>query len=281
MKFTHVLAAMVVSLFLVTVCTAAGELFPRRTIGLDARLNSPYISSNGGTAYLHISVTTPDVGTAKRRPMNISVVLDRSGSMAGEGKIDYAKRALNSLIDQLNPEDIFSIVVYDDQIDVLRAAAPVRDKWELKRLVESIYARGSTNLGGGMIEGFQQVQRYVSKEFVNRVVLLSDGLANQGIVDPTELNRIARQYRSKSITLTTMGVGLDYNENLMVALADNGGGNYYFIESPNILASILRKEMNMLASIVAQNAVLEMTLGKGVHLKDIIGCEYRPENALY
>ncbi|MCI0707998.1 MAG: VWA domain-containing protein [Ignavibacteriae bacterium] len=280
MKLTQFFAVIAVVL-LTTALGFANDLFPTRTIGLNARLNSPYISSLGGVAYLHVSVTTPNIGVAKRRPMNISVVLDRSGSMASEGKIDYAKRALNSLIDQLTNDDILSIVIYDDYIDVLRPAAPVRNKWEVKRLVESVYARGATNLGGGMMEGFRQVEQYVSKEFVNRVVLLSDGLANEGIVDPYQLNKIAKQYRSKSITITTMGVGLDYNENLMVGLANNGGGNYYFIESPNTLASILRKEFNMLSSIVAQNAVLELSLGKGVHLKDIIGCEYRPENALY
>ncbi len=197
--------------------------------------------------------------------------------MAGEGKIDYAKRALNTLIDQLSGEDILSIIVYDDRIDVLREAGPVRDKWELKRLVESIYARGSTNLGGGMIEGFRQVERNRKREFVNRVVLLSDGLANQGITDPHQLNQIARRYRSNSIVLTTMGVGLDYNENLMVGLAENGGGNYYFIESPNTLASILRKEFNLMSSVVAQSAVIEMNLGSGVHVNDVIGCEYRPD----
>ena len=168
--------AIVIVLLALGAESAAGELFPGRlrgnTIGLEGRLNSPYISSNGGTVFLHLAVTTPNIGSTRRRPMNISVVLDRSGSMGSEGKIDYAKRALNSLIDQLTAEDILSIVIYDDQIDVLRPAGPVRDKRELKRLVESVYARGSTNLGGGMVEGFRQVECYVSREFVNRVVLL-------------------------------------------------------------------------------------------------------------
>jgi Ca-activated chloride channel family protein len=258
-----------------TECAARGP-YGSRPITLDARVNCPYLSSNGGTVYLHLTVNTPNIGPVRRRPMNLSVVLDRSGSMGGE-KINYAKQALTTLIDQLTGEDILSIVVYDDRIDVLREAGPVRDKWELKRLVESVYARGSTNLGGGMMEGFRQVERNRKREYVNRVVLLSDGLANQGITDPHQLNQIARRYRSSSIVLTTMGVGLDYNENLMVGLAENGGGNYYFIESPNTLASILRKEFNLMSSVVAQSAVIEMTLGSGVHVNDVIGCEYRPD----
>jgi Ca-activated chloride channel family protein len=116
---------------------------------------------------------------------------------------------------------------------------------------------------------------------VNRVILLSDGLANRGITDPHELNRIARQYRSRSISITTMGVGLDYNENLMVGLSESGGGNYYFIESSYGLASMLQKEFNTIASVLAQNASIELTLGRGVRVLDIIGCEYGDEGGRY
>jgi Ca-activated chloride channel family protein len=105
------------------------------------------------------------------------------------------------------------------------------------------------------------------------VILLSDGLANQGITDPHELNRIAKRYRSKSISLTTMGVGLDYNENLMVGLSESGGGNYYFIETPSQLASIMNREFNSAGSVIAQNAYIELKLGRGVRMLDVIGCE--------
>ena len=90
-----------------------------------------------------------------------------------------------------------------------RPTESLRSEW--KRLVSDISPRNSTNLGGGMIEGFRQVERHRSREYVNRVILLSDGLANQGVTDPRELNRIARNHRDETISLTTMGVGLDYN----------------------------------------------------------------------
>lgn len=243
-------------------------------IMMEGKLNCPYISHKGGTAFLQISITTPAIESPKRRPMNIAVVLDRSGSMADQKKIEYAKQSLYLLIDQLTSEDILSIVIYDDVIQVLRDARRVDNKREIKRLVESVYPRNSTNLGGGMIEGFHQVEKNLNREYVNRVVLLSDGLVNQGITDPYELNKIARQYRTRSISLTTMGVGLDYNENLMVGLSESGGGNYYFIENPNSLASIMRKEFNLLSSLVAQNASVELALGRNVHVRDVIGCEH-------
>jgi Ca-activated chloride channel family protein len=253
-------------------------------VKLDGKLNCPFISTAGGTAYLHIILAT-DVTEKRdgpRRPMNISVVLDRSGSMADERKIDYAKSALNKLIDQLDGEDIFSLVVYDDVIDVLHTARRVgANKSLLKRLVREIHPRNSTNLGGGMVEGLRQAERNLGREYINRVILLSDGLANQGITRPVELNAIAKKYRNKSISLTTMGVGLDYNENLMVGLAESGGGNYYFIERPSQLASIMNKELNDVSTVVAQNAFIDLRLGRGVRVMDVIGCESVDEGDLY
>jgi Ca-activated chloride channel family protein len=253
----------------------AMSLFPRDPIiSMNARISCPYITTTGGTAFLNIEVVTRDFRPVDRRPMNISVVLDRSGSMAVEGKIENAKATLLSLVNQLRPNDILSIVIYDDVVEVLRGARRVDNKNEIRRLVEGVYPRGSTNLGGGMVEGFRQVECNLGKEYVNRVVLLSDGLANRGIVDPSELNRIARRYRSKSISLTTMGVGLEYNENLMVGLSENGGGNYYFIESAYGLASIMQKEFNLIAAVLAQNATIELKLGRGVRVRDAIGCDH-------
>jgi len=247
-------------------------------ITLDGRLNYPYLSSSGGRMFLQLSVSARDFILPERRPLNLCVVLDRSGSMADERKIDYAKKALVALIDQLNSKDILSVVIYDDVVEVLCDAQHVRNKSRLKRQIQGIEPRGSTNLGGGMIEGFRQVEYRLDREYVNRVVLLSDGLANQGITDPGELNRIARNYRSRSIALTTMGVGLEYNENLMVGLSESGGGNYYFIESPRNLASIIRNELNALSCVVATNATIELTLGRNVRLVNVIGCEHRMES---
>lgn len=268
------------------ISTSQAMSFPRNepTVTLDGKLNCPYISAGGGTVYLQMSLRSSDFKDQMRdrRPMNISVVLDRSGSMGDQRKIEYAKSAIHKLIDQLHSEDIFSLVIYDDVVEVLSHAAKVgRGRNELKRLVSDIYPRNSTNLGGGMIESLRQVERNIGREYVNRVILLSDGLANQGITDPNELNRIARNHRNKSISVTTMGVGLDYNENLMVGLAESGGGNYYFIESPSQLASIMSREVNAASSVIAQNAFIELELGRGVRVVDVIGCEKIVEGNMY
>jgi Ca-activated chloride channel homolog len=266
--------------FIITIITALGLLStvagstPNQKITINGHVNCPFISHNGGTAYLLLSITAPPAEVRRRQPMNLSVVLDRSGSMADQRKIDYAKSAVRALMEQLQTGDIFSFVIYDDVVDVVRGAKPVRDRQELFGILDEVFARGATNLGGGLAEGLRQVDRYRDKEYVNRVILLSDGLANRGITDPYELQRMVQRSRSKSVSLTTMGVGLEYNENLMMRLSESGGGNYYFIESPQTLASIFRKELKSLSCVVAQNASLELRLGKGVHLRDAIGLEH-------
>jgi Ca-activated chloride channel homolog len=248
---------------------------PRERLQFEGHVNCPAVSTSGGRVYLRLSIVSQDHRRSDRRPVNLAVVLDRSGSMAEQSKMEHAKAALLALVDQLKCDDIFSLVIYDDVVEVARPAGRVgRDKQDIRSLVQEICPRGSTNLGGGMQEGFRQVERNTGREYINRVILLSDGLANQGITDPHRLQGIARRQREHSISLSTVGVGLDYNENLMVGLSENGGGNYYFIESSYNLASILRKEFDRLADVMAQNVTIELELGRGVTLRDAIGFEH-------
>ena len=271
----------VLSLLLVTVSLGQHKIIRNEGIGFYGHLNTNTIGYNGGTVYLQIEVNTPSIQSDNRKPMNIAVVLDRSGSMSEDRKISYAKKAILSLLDQLTSDDYLSIVIYDNRVDVLASRQRVTDKRYLKRLVDRITPRGATNLGGGMIEGFNQIERSADREFVNRVILISDGLANQGITNPYELNRIASRYRSKSISLTTMGVGLDYNENLMLGLANQGGGNYYYIESPNQITGIFNEELQGLTSVIAQNATIDLSFGNGVTLADVIGCQWQDNKRHY
>lgn len=255
---------------------------PRRPAGeitVSGTLTSTCIPTAGGTVFLQLSIDAKGFALPDRsyRPMNIAVVLDRSGSMEEERKLDFAKQSVLALIDRLSSADYLSIIIYDNEVGTLLPTQRVTDKERIKRLVRDIYPSGATNLGGGMLEGFRQLEPMLDREMVNRVMLLSDGLANRGITDPGELNRYVRSYRLRGISLTTIGVGLDYNENLMMSLAETGGGNYYFVESPAQLASIFNNEIRSASYVVAQNASIELKLGAGVRINDVIGYEWRRE----
>jgi Ca-activated chloride channel family protein len=264
-------------LAIAAVAQAAGFAPPQKDkLRFDGHVSCPAVSTSGGRVYLRLSIAAHDHQRPERHPVNLCVVLDRSGSMSEESKMQYAKSALYALIDQLRSEDIFSLVIYDDVVDVVRPACRVGwEKEQIRGLVDEISPRGWTNLGGGMQEGFRQVEKNTGREYVNRVILLSDGLANQGITDPLRLQAIARRERDHAISLSTIGVGLDYNENLMVGLSEHGGGNYYFLESSRNLASILRKEFDRISNVMAQNVTIELELGQGVRLLDAIGYEHR------
>ncbi len=272
------IAASLLLPLLLTVQSMGFTFPPREKIRFEGHVSCPAVSTAGGRVFLRLSIATRDHHRPERRPVNLCVVLDRSGSMSEESKMNYARAALVALIDQLKRDDIFSLVIYDDVVEVVRAAARVgSEKERIRNLVEDINPRGWTNLGGGMIEGFRQVEKNSCKEYVNRVILLSDGLANQGITDPYRLQNIARKQRNHSISLSTIGVGLDYNENLMVGLSEHGGGNYYFLESSRNLATVLRKEFDRLSDVMAQNVVIELDLGRGVTLLDAIGYNHHAD----
>jgi Ca-activated chloride channel homolog len=200
---------------------------------------------------------------ARRIPLNISIVIDRSGSMQGI-KLGYAKKAAKNIIDQLNEQDIVSIVVYDNDIDTIQGPVHIIDRERIKSKIDAIIARASTNLWGGTEQGYSFVKRNVAPAFVNRVLLISDGQANVGLTDSALIRTRVQKYKDdQGISLSTFGVGLDYNETLMTDMAETGAGNYYFIDAPSKMTSIFDNELNGLLNVAAQNAELRIRIPKG------------------
>ncbi len=258
-------------------------LSPRRLsvgeVTLHGSLNTTCLATRGGTAYLHLDIRTAGFPEPDRsyRPKNIAVVLDRSGSMEHERKLEYAKEAVLRLLDELGSADYLSIIVYDDRVQTLLPRDRVRDKERIRALIRGIRPGGATNLGGGMEAGFREIEEFAGTATVNRVILLSDGRANKGVTNLQELERIARSYRARSVSLSAMGVGLDFNEDLMMGLAGAGGGNYYFIENPRTLASIFETELGGIRRIALQNATVRLSPGRGVRVRDVIGYEFEAD----
>ena len=206
----------------------------------------------------------------RRTPLNLAVVLDKSGSMAG-AKLEKAKQAAMQLVDRLAPNDIFSLVIYSDQARVLVSAQRVEDKDALKEKIESIKADGSTALYAGVKLGADQLQEFFSSKRINRVILLSDGLANVGPSSPRELRRLGSDLSERGISATTIGVGDDYNEDLMAGLAEASDANYYYVKDTEKLPEIFAKELGELLTVAARDVRIEIVCPDGVKPLGFIG----------
>lgn len=228
---------------------------------VETRLDKSYYLAKGDKKeiYLYIEVHGTEAKSDKKRaPLNVSLVLDKSGSMKGD-KIKYAKKAIDFVIDQLSPEDMLSIVQYSDAVQVVSSSDYVKNKEALHRQVSNINESGSTNLSGGMVEGYVQIKAGKTDGYIRRNLLISDGLANAGITDPQQIQRLAeKHFRENGIATSTFGIGLDYNENLMTSISEAGGGNYYFIDNADKIPDIFAKELNGLLQVVAQSTKLKV-----------------------
>lgn len=230
-----------------------------------------HTDSQNRVGYLYIETKVGDFvnPNAKWLPLNIAIVIDRSGSMAG-AKMKYAKEAAKTIIDKLTPEDFVSIVMYDHEVTLIQPSVHPLLKDSIKKKIEAIEERGSTNLWGGSEKGYEQVKNSFNPVYVNRVLLISDGLANSGLTNARVIQNKVRQYKDEQgITLSTFGVGLDYNEVLMTDMAESGAGNYYFINDLDKMATILENEINGLAAIAAKDVSLTIDVPLDIQINKV------------
>jgi Ca-activated chloride channel homolog len=209
---------------------------------------------------------------AERSKVNMALVIDRSGSMHGD-RIAQAKEAAIVAVERLSSSDIISIVIFDETIDTIVPAQYVRNKAAIVEKIRGITPRGSTAIFGGVSQAAAEIRKNIEGGFINRIVLLSDGQANVGPQSPADLGRLGVSLMKEKISVTTVGVGLGYNEDLMTRLASKSDGNSYFVENSDDLPKIFTKELGNVLSVVAKQVQLSVRFSNGATPVEIVGRE--------
>lgn len=243
---------------------------PEKALKLQCTLAKEKVLSTQSTqlSYLLVEVIPVGAGEAERMPLNISFVLDRSGSMAGE-KVANLREAVKLVIDQLEPDDIISIVIFDDRAEVLVPSQPASDKEGLKRLVDKITDRGGTEMSKGMRLGLNELRKNMGRDRVSRMVLLTDG---QTFGDEDECIRLAKECQEFGLPIVAFGLGEDWNEELLDEVAgatSSSGGFSEFIQEPSQILMHFQDVLRSMKGTVAKNAYLTLRLVQGVSPRQV------------
>ena len=241
---------------------------------LDVSLAHPTLLAGAPqTTYLKVGLKGFQISPGETRPpVNVALVLDKSGSMTGT-KLAQAKEAAIRALDRLNSNDIVSVIAYDSTVRVVVPATKLTDKPAIRGAIHSIQASGNTTLFAGVSKGAAEVRKFLSRGQVNRVILLSDGLANVGPSAPSELGALGASLMKEGIAVTTLGLGLDYNEDLMVQLARRSDGNHVFVEQATELAAVFDHEFNDVLSVVAQEITIIIRCAPGIRPVRLLGID--------
>ncbi|MBX9588598.1 MAG: VWA domain-containing protein [Hyphomonadaceae bacterium] len=244
---------------------AAPAARAHETITLDARLAQPVMQEGRAQKnYLRVALggCRPEPNTS-RTPVNVAFVIDRSGSMNGE-RIVQAREAAIMAVGRLGPEDIASVIVFDTRADVLIPAKKVTDPEYFIDRIRRIGVGGSTAIHDGVLRGRSEVLTYMDPRRLNRIVLLSDGQANVGPARVEDFTRLGRALLGERISVSTIGLGLHYNEDLMLQLALASDGNHAFARDPSDLITIFNREFNDVMASCAQTVSIDIDLKRGV-----------------
>ncbi len=251
----------------IAVLSMIGSTAFAKQIKLDVGLAKPTVAVGEGgkvEGHMRIALTGFELNRDRERlPVNVAIVIDKSGSMQGD-KIEQAREAAIHAINRLRDIDIVSVVTYDSTVNVVVPATKASDRDAIKAKIRKIQAGGNTALFAGVTKGAAEVRKFHKDNQVNRVILLSDGLANVGPSSPAELEELGASLIKDGISVSTMGLGLGYNEDIMTKLALASSGNHVFIEDAENLVRVFQNEFDDVLSVVAQKIVIKAQMAEGV-----------------
>jgi Ca-activated chloride channel family protein len=249
--------------------TAMGA--PMRALEMEAVVGSRYGYASDRTRE-HMLLLLKASGTVmgRRMPLNLCLVIDRSGSMEGE-PLDYVKRACGYVVDLMEPNDILSVVTFEEQVEVVIPGRRVVNKALMKEHINRIQPGNTTNLYDGLVAGGAQITANNVPGYLNRVLLLTDGEPTAGIKDFASIVGLVAQQKQQGISVTALGFGSEYNEELMAGIARRSGGNYYYIAQPALIPEVFRRELETLMTITAKNVRVRLNFSRGVQCRYIYG----------
>ena len=225
-------------------------------------------ASEAGEMLVRLRVGARALKDAPRAPVNLALVVDTSGSMEGD-MIEDAKKASLALLDSLSPGDTLAVVAFHSRADVLTPSTRITAKSaaKIREQISSMRAHGTTDMAGGLRAGLDEVVKGLRAEGVNRIVLLGDGVPN----NEAPMLNLAQAAGQSGVAVTTLGLGLDYNETLMNAVAQHSGGKFHFVRDSGAVASVFKEEVLRLKRVVGRNASLKLSPGPGVVIKGVVG----------
>lgn len=228
------------------------------------------IPAQGGAVDIMVRVQGPEQAEAdktKVTPKRLSLVVDRSGSMSGQ-PLREALKCVQHIAECMTPQDRISVVVYDDNVKVLMPLGPVISPGGLQRLLETVDSGGSTNLFGGWEDGAKQLEKGLDSS-ISRVILLSDGQANHGLLEQDSIEKHCREWLAKGVSTTTVGLGSGFNEDLMIAMAKAGGGQQYYGQTAADLFDSFDEELSLLQALCLRQLSLKLVPAQGVILEPL------------